>query len=77
MEYEGGKRSAILEGEDAVNLRKWSNIDKKAKFKLKLLYRATEDGDEAVKFWSKCNNQGNTFTLIKSKNHKKRFGGYF
>ena len=75
VEFEGGESSKILdlgglEGKDAVdaiNLRKWSNIDKKASFKLKLLYRATRDGDEAEKFWRKCDNQGNTFTLVKSK----------
>ena len=44
-------------------------------FNLKLLYKATRDGDEAEKFWNKCNNIGDTFTFIKSK-QKKRFGAY-
>lgn len=43
--------------------------------KWKLVYRATRDGFGAVHFHSKCDQQSNTFTIIKS-THGNVFGGY-
>ena len=33
---------------------------------LKLIYRATRDGDSSVAFWEQCINKENTFTFVKS-----------
>ena len=41
----------------------------------KLLYRATKDGFEAASFHAKCDNQANTFTVIRTTNDCV-FGGY-
>ena len=43
--------------------------------KIKKLYQATEDGDDASIFHSKCDNISNTLTVIKSKGNR-RFGGF-
>lgn len=43
--------------------------------KVKLLYRATRDGDSVSKFHSKCNGVSPTVTFIKTKSGKK-FGGF-
>ena len=43
--------------------------------KIKLLYRATRDGDSASSFHSICNGKSNTVTFIKTKSGKK-FGGF-
>ena len=42
---------------------------------IKLLYRASEDGDLANNFHSKCDGKKNTVTFVKSTNGK-RFGGF-
>ena len=42
---------------------------------IKLIYRATKDGDSGNAFHSKCDNIPNTVTFIKAKNGK-RFGGF-
>ena len=45
---------------------------------LKLIYRASLDGFEAWDFHRKCNNQGATLILVKTKNEMKEniYGGY-
>ena len=43
--------------------------------KFDLIYRATRDGFDAKDFHSKCDNKGNTLTIIKSTNGNI-FGGY-
>ena len=48
---------------------------KKAIKKVKLLYRATRDGDSASNFHSKCDGKSKTVTFIKTKSGK-RFGGF-
>ena len=42
---------------------------------IKLLYRASTDGDSAKDFHSKCDGKANTVTFVKSKNGR-RFGGF-
>ena len=51
-----------------------SRINKKIK-KIKKLYQAKEDGDDANIFHSKCDNINNTITVIKTKGNR-RFGGF-
>ena len=51
-----------------------SRIDKEIKG-LKKLYRATEDGDDAINFHSRCDNIAYTLTLIQSAGNR-RFGGF-
>ena len=46
----------------------WGLIDSNKKFEL--LYRASRDGFKADNFHSKCDNQGQTLSLIKSKKQK-------
>ena len=43
--------------------------------KIKLLYRATRDGDSSSNFHNICNGKSNTVTFIKTKKGKK-FGGF-
>ena len=50
------------------------NLNKIIK-KVKLLYRATRDGDKAKNFHLKCDGKKNTVTFVKTKNGKK-FGGF-
>lgn len=49
-------------------------MNKKIK-SLRLLYRATRDGDQAQSFHSKCDGIQNTMTVIKT-TKGKRFGGF-
>ena len=51
-----------------------SRINKQIK-KIKKLYQATIDGDDASIFHKKCDNIPNTLTVIKSKENR-RFGGF-
>ena len=60
-------KSDILEPSDIALLKEWLGIDKSKDLKLRLLYKATRDGDTAAAFWSKCNNQGHTLSFIRSK----------
>lgn len=68
--------SFILERRD-INLIK-IGITKKINKKLidlKLIYRASDDGDSAQIFHSKCDQYVNTITVIRSENGR-RFGGF-
>ena len=49
-------------------------LNKKIK-DIKLIYRASRDGDGCSKFHSKCNGIQNTVTFVKAKNGRK-FGGF-
>ena len=49
-------------------------LNKKIK-SIKLLYKASIDGDAGTQFHKKCNNIPNTVTFVKAKNGKK-FGGF-
>ena len=42
---------------------------------IKLIYRATENGDDSESFFKKCSNMGPTVSLIKTKEDRK-FGGF-
>jgi len=44
-------KSKVCEKEDLRLLKDWMGFRPK---KLKLLYRVSEDGDQASKFWAKC-----------------------
>ena len=57
-------------------LKKWVGADPESKLNLKLLYKATRDGDTSKAFWDRCNGKPNTFMFAKSKEHNKHFGGY-
>ena len=59
--------SLVLEG---IN----KNLKKSIK-KVKLLYRASRDGDKSSKFHSKCDGKQNTVTFVKTRNGRK-FGGF-
>ena len=48
---------------------------KKVIKRVKLLYRASRDGDNGSKFHSKCDGKKNTVTFVKTKNGRK-FGGF-
>jgi len=48
----------------------------KVRIIFKLLYRGSRDGFSAHAFHSKCNNQGPTLTVIKSRHKPHIFGGY-
>ena len=52
-----------------------NNINYNYKLELKLLYRASRDGDEAKNFHSKCDDYKNTLVIIKTKKGL-RFGGF-
>ena len=52
----------------------YKNLNKKIK-EIKLLYKATRDGDQTKDFHSRCDGKENTLTFIKSTNGKK-FGGF-
>ena len=69
------KESKIVRNiEDKQNLIKWlspvGNISQ-----IKLIYRATEDGDDSNSFFDKCRNMGPTISLIKTK-EDRIFGGF-
>jgi prefoldin subunit 5 len=65
----------IIERLKKVNLED-SNIDpEKINFEFNLLYRATEDGDSANDFHTRCDKYKNTLVLVKTKKNIK-FGGF-
>jgi DNA repair exonuclease SbcCD ATPase subunit len=65
----------IIERLKKVNLED-SNLDpEKINFEFNLLYRATEDGDSANDFHSRCDKYKNTLVLVKTKKNIK-FGGF-
>ena len=59
---------------DMIHLAIKSRLNKEIKEFIKL-NQATTDGDESMKFHSKCDNIPNTLTIIKSAGNK-RFGGF-
>jgi hypothetical protein len=66
--------SQILTGKqpsELINLCEFS-----LKNKWTLLYRGTRDGFGAANFHSKCDNQNNTLTILKSKETSYIFGGF-
>jgi len=66
--------SIILQETDKVNeLMVLCGFESNQKFSL--IYRASQDGFEAAKFHSKCDDKPNTFIMIKSENGNV-FGGY-
>jgi len=62
-----------------INKQQINNLMKLCEFqvinKWTLIYRASQDGFEAVRFHSKCDNKSNTLVIIKSENGNI-FGGY-
>jgi len=67
---------------DSIILSNYSQIKKLLSLcefsidqKWNLIYRASQDGFESIKFHSKCDNKPNTFIIIKSTNGNV-FGGY-
>jgi hypothetical protein len=64
----------IVNEEDKQNLVNW--ISSKGDIsQIKLIYRATENGDDSESFFKKCSNMGPTVSLIKTKEDRK-FGGF-
>ena len=63
--------SNILTEEEKEILKKFIGTNRT----IKLLYRATRDGDKAENFYEKCENKGPTLILIETKT-KRKFGGY-
>ena len=66
--------STIIENNDEKKLI-FNWINPLIKFKTKLLYRCSIDGDSSKTFHEKCDGKGPTITLIKT-NDGFRFGGY-
>ena len=68
--------SKIIKLDDLVVIQKGilKKLNKKIK-DIKLLYRASRDGNDNGKFHSKCDGKINTVTFVKSKNGR-RFGGF-
>ena len=64
----------VSKDEDKKNLLNWlsskGNISE-----IKLIYRATENGDDSESFFNKCRNMGPTISLIKTRNNRI-FGGF-
>ena len=65
--------SKILQKDEEQLILNYLNKTENVTFEL--LYRATEDGDKANIYHSKCDNTGPNLTLIETKNGY-RFGGY-
>ena len=61
----------LITQEEKQKLKEFIGKDKK----VKLLYRASRDGDKANNFYEKCENQGPTLTLVLTTTQRK-FGGY-
>ena len=61
----------LITKEEKQKLKEFIGKDKK----VKLLYRASRDGDKANNFYEKCENQGPTLTLVLTTTQRK-FGGY-
>ena len=59
---------------DLINEGLKKNLNKKIK-KMKLLYKASRDGDSAENFHKNCDNTANTLTIVKTTKNKK-FGGF-
>ena len=67
--------SYIIQDKEEINkIREWISVEGEIK-SIKLLYRATEDGDTCEIFYQKCGNKGPTISFIKTENGR-RFGGF-
>ncbi len=53
-------------------LNEWAGCESNQKWRL--LYKGSRDGFQAKPFHDKCDNQGATYTIVKSRNNT--FGGY-
>ena len=63
-------RSNIIQNfEEAINIKKWINgkNEKKINKEIKLIYKASRDGDTASKYHELCDNKNPLITLIKTK----------
>ena len=67
------KRSKILKTNEDKLILNFLNQTENITFNL--LYRATEDGDQAKIYHNKCDNTGPNLTIVETKNGY-RFGGY-
>jgi len=65
----------IIERLKKVNLEGSKLNPEKINFEFNLLYRATEDGDRANDFHTRCDKYKNTLVLVKTKKNLK-FGGF-
>ena len=63
--------------EEVINIKKWINgkNEKKINKEIKLIYKASRDGDTASKYHELCDNKNPLITLIKTKKNR-RFGHY-
>jgi len=68
--------SKIMDSQHCETLYEWVSQSQAKKFQLKMIYQATRDGFTANSFHEKCDDQGATISLIKSKDHGRIFGGY-
>ena len=67
--------SAIIKNEEEKNkIIEWVSTEIKIR-NIKLIYRATENGDTSKKFFEKIKNKGPIISFIETK-EKKRFGGF-
>ena len=62
---------------ELININKWiiEKNEKNINKEIKLIYKATKDGDSASKYHELCDNKYPTITLIKTKKNR-RFGHY-
>lgn len=63
-------RSNIIQNfEEVINIKKWINgkNEKKINKEIKLIYKASRDGDTASKYHELCDNKNPLITLIKTK----------
>jgi hypothetical protein len=69
--------SVLIKPKHTVCFANWINGKKgKNKYKFKLLYRASRDGNTAAAFHSKCDNKGATIVIVKIRNLDQIVGGY-
>ncbi|CAB4393427.1 unnamed protein product [Rhizophagus irregularis] len=69
--------SVIINPKHTVYFVNWINgIIGKARYKFKLLYRASRDGNTAAAFHAKCDNKGATVVIVKIRNLDQIVGGY-
>lgn len=76
--YESIKDSTVIEdGGDLFIVEKGikRKSDNKKIKEMKLIFRASVDGDSSSTFHSKCNGKGNTVTFVRSTTNR-RFGGF-
>ena len=71
-------KEIILNEEEEKMIKNWilKKLNKEnSKIELNLLYKLTRDGDSSSSFHNKCNNKGNTLTLLKT-TRGYRSGGF-